>query len=77
MCGIVGFIQRGNSSNDWEHVLTSMADQLAHRGPDSDGVWFDKETGVGLAHRRLAIIDLSPEGHQPMLSGSGRYVIVF
>jgi len=77
MCGIVGFIQRGSSSIEWDHVLPSMADRLAHRGPDNDGVWFDKEIGVGLAHRRLAIIDLSSEGHQPMLSGSGRYVIVY
>jgi len=77
MCGIAGFIQRGSFSSDWEEVLTSMADQLAHRGPDSHGVWFDKEAGIGLAHRRLSIIDLTPEGHQPMLSASGRYVIVF
>ena len=77
MCGITGFIQSSNLIGSWEDILLSMSNQISHRGPDSDGIWFDKETGIGLAHRRLAIIDLSPEGHQPMLSGSGRYVIVF
>ena len=48
-----------------------------HRGPDDDGVWVDVGAGVALAHRRLAVIDLSASGHQPMCSSSGRYVIVF
>lgn len=77
MCGIVGFIQKDSVTSNWEHVLNSMAEQIAHRGPDSSGTWFDVESGIGLAHRRLAIIDLSPEGHQPMQSASGRYMIVF
>ena len=50
---------------------------LAHRGPDDEGVYLEPEAGLGLAHRRLAILDLSPEGHQPMISPSGRYVIVY
>ncbi len=54
-----------------------MADQLAHRGPDDAGYWADPDVGVGLGFRRLSIIDLSPAGHQPMCSESGRYVIVF
>ena len=54
-----------------------MADTLAHRGPDDSGVWTDSAAGVALAHRRLSILDLSVAGHQPMVSASGRYVIVF
>ncbi len=54
-----------------------MADSLYHRGPDSGGVWVDAEAGIALAHRRLAVIDLSPHGRQPMHSSSGRYTIVF
>jgi asparagine synthase (glutamine-hydrolysing) len=54
-----------------------MADTLIHRGPDDGGVWLDAAAGVALAHRRLAILDLSPTGHQPMVSPSGRYVIAF
>jgi asparagine synthase (glutamine-hydrolysing) len=54
-----------------------MAGALAHRGPDDAGVWLDASVGLALAHRRLAMLDLSQAGHQPMLSASGRYVIVF
>ena len=54
-----------------------MADAVAHRGPDDAGVWLDGEAGVALAYRRLAVIDLSPAGRQPMQSASGRSVIVF
>jgi len=50
---------------------------LLHRGPDDRGTWVDAETGIALGHRRLAILDLSPHGHQPMLSHGGRYIIVF
>lgn len=52
-----------------------MADRLVHRGPDAGGVW--AQEGIGLSHRRLAILDLSAAGAQPILSGCGRYVIVF
>lgn len=54
-----------------------MTQSLVHRGPDSDGQWLDEIAGVALGHRRLAIVDLSSSGHQPMVSRSGRYVIVF
>lgn len=54
-----------------------MTDALAHRGPDDSGMWMEPEAGVVLGHRRLSVIDLSPEGHQPMESSCGRYVIVF
>jgi asparagine synthase (glutamine-hydrolysing) len=54
-----------------------MADAIVKRGPDSDGYWVDDSAGIGLAHRRLAIVDLSPAGAQPMTSSSGRYVLAF
>ena len=54
-----------------------MADTITHRGPDDSGVWLVEPAGVALAHRRLSILDLSPQGHQPMLSHCGRYVIAF
>ena len=76
MCGIAGFWgipgQRGI-----RRTAQAMADAIRHRGPDDSGEWCDEGAGIALAHRRLAILDLSPEGHQPMLSASGRYVIVF
>ena len=71
MCGIAGVFGR---SADVETV-TKMTRALAHRGPDDNGVWIDPEATVGLGHRRLSIVDLSPAGHQPMHSGSSRYVI--
>lgn len=54
-----------------------MADALTHRGPDDSGVWVDGQAGIGLAHRRLSILDLSPAGHQPMVSAGGQYVVAF
>lgn len=54
-----------------------MSDALIHRGPDSWGEWSDSDSGLSLIHRRLAIVDLTSEGHQPMTSCSGRYIIVF
>ncbi|MEW5755879.1 MAG: asparagine synthase (glutamine-hydrolyzing) [Pseudomonadota bacterium] len=78
MCGIAGFVYgRRCEPKAWEGILCAMIQQIPHRGPDSEGIWYDAHTGIGLAHRRLAVIDLSPEGHQPMASNSGRFVIVF
>jgi len=54
-----------------------MADRIRHRGPDDDGVWCDAETGYAVAHRRLAILDLSAAGHQPMHSADGRWVLAY
>lgn len=76
MCGITGFIDK-NANYDVNSVATSMGDSIRHRGPDSSGVWSDINYGVYLVHRRLAILDLSAAGHQPMVSVTGRYVLVF
>ena len=72
MCGIAGYW--GGVHAD---ALARMTSALAHRGPDDAGEWHSPDRKVGLAHRRLAIIDLSPLGHQPMLDAAGRAIIVF
>ncbi len=78
MCGIAGFITtRLAESLQLNEQVTRMTDQIVHRGPDDSGAWVDAESGVGLGLRRLAIVDLSPAGHQPMLSSCGRFVIAF
>lgn len=78
MCGIAGFITtRPAESRQLVEQVTRMTDQIVHRGPDDSGVWVDAESGVGLGLRRLAIVDLSPAGHQPMVSACGRFVIAF
>ena len=78
MCGITGFWQLGHFSIDKSQTIAgNMADRIAHRGPDDAGVWGDAGVGIALAHRRLSILELSQAGHQPMVSASGRYVIVF
>ena len=77
MCGIAGFWQRKTSDAHPLEVLERMGATLAHRGPDDSGTFHENSSGVGLAFRRLSIIDLSPEGHQPMSSASGRYTIIF
>lgn len=77
MCGFVGFVNLQHHGFDHEECLKRMTAALYHRGPDDEGRWFDPEVGIALGHRRLSIVDLSPEGHQPMASVSGRYQIVF
>ncbi len=78
MCGVAGFwasqpLSQGNANA----LLERMTTAVKHRGPDGAGAWFDVESHVGLGHRRLAILDLSPTGLQPMTSASGRYVMTF
>ena len=77
MCGITGFLNFRSdlAADDLRSRVRAMADSLAHRGPDNSGIWVDAHAGVALGHRRLAILDLSPLGNQPMISASGRYVI--
>ncbi len=77
MCGIAGLWQTKRGTEDPLEILDRMGAALAHRGPDDSGTFHDGATGIGLAFRRLSILDLSPEGHQPMFSVSGRYVIIF
>lgn len=76
MCGITGFLGFPAEASAGD-VLRSMAAAIAHRGPDDDGYWLDAENEVALGHRRLSIVDLSPNGHQPMVSADGRFVIAF
>ncbi len=78
MCGIVGFLAKSIvTSESLLDIGRRACETLRHRGPDDSGVWVDPECGVVLGHTRLAVIDLSPEGKQPMTSACGRYVIVF
>src|SRR5258708_1213215 len=79
MCGIAGFWDPGRSAAnaELEQIASRMAGALRHRGPDDEGAWADARSGLGLGHRRLAILDLTTEGHQPMHSADGRYVLVF
>ena len=79
MCGIAGFL---NSRDGWpgerlREVARRMGRAIQHRGPDDDGLWCDEQAGVAFAHQRLAILDLSEAGHQPMQSDNGRFVICF
>lgn len=77
MCGFSGFFAAaplGVGAND---ILAAMGNAIYSRGPDDAGTWSDASLGIGLSHRRLAIVDLSAAGHQPMHSSNGRYVMAF
>src|SRR5687768_14627549 len=74
MCGIAGIFSADRVD---PALLARMAGVIAHRGPDDQGIWADNQAGIGFAHRRLSIVDLSPQGRQPMHSADGRYVICF
>jgi asparagine synthase (glutamine-hydrolysing) len=79
MCGIAGFATTGpdRDADAMASAVMAQADAIAHRGPDDRGSWVDAAAGIALGHRRLSIVDLSPQGHQPMVSHDGRLVIVF
>ena len=78
MCGIAGFFQPGGlPAAGAETVVNGMSAVLSHRGPDDSGHWLDAVAGIALGHRRLSILDLSAAGHQPMVSASGRFVMIF
>ena len=81
MCGLAGFYRRaGFSGIVAEATVRDLAGRLCHRGPDDEGTWLDEDAGIALGHRRLAILDLSPAGKQPMISAwenpnYGRYTL--
>ncbi|KRC81722.1 asparagine synthase (glutamine-hydrolyzing) [Sphingomonas sp. Root241] len=78
MCGIAGFIRPGGLQVETaSNILRAMTDSIAHRGPDDAGQWFAADAGVALGHRRLAVVDLTEAGHQPMGSPCARYVLIF
>lgn len=79
MCGIAGFMGGDTFDENGSGRLhvKNMIGRLTHRGPDSEGYWLELPTKIALGHRRLAIVDLSPAGHQPMTSGSDRYVVTY
>ena len=79
LCGFAGYI--GSSATyaveDVRSILNRMGSRIAHRGPDDSGIWIDEQHAVGMVHRRLSIVDMSPAGHQPMVSNSGRHILAF
>ena len=79
MCGIAGVFDPASATTTerLRETATAMTNTLVHRGPDDGGVWADGMGGVALGNRRLAVVDLSPTGHQPMASASGRFVVAF
>ncbi|MDC0922997.1 asparagine synthase (glutamine-hydrolyzing) [Gammaproteobacteria bacterium] len=78
MCGFTGFISANNNQHlEYADVITSMSNSLEHRGPDGSGVWVDASLGICLGHRRLAVLDISDAGKQPMISSDGRYILAF
>lgn len=77
MCGFSGFLQTHSFPEHPAQLLKAMGLAIAYRGPDDGGEWWDAASGIGLSHRRLSILDLSPAGHQPMVSACQRFVIAF
>ncbi|OHE76491.1 MAG: asparagine synthase (glutamine-hydrolyzing) [Verrucomicrobia bacterium RIFCSPHIGHO2_12_FULL_41_10] len=77
MCGLAGFLTANHDAENRAKIITQMTNRLRQRGPDDAGIWLNQDDGIALGHRRLAIIDLSLAGHQPMQSHDCRYVIVY
>src|SRR5215212_10179173 len=77
MCGLAGFLGGRLAAGERRAAVGAMMDRIVHRGPDDSGEWLDDASGVAIGFRRLSIVDLSPAGHQPMLSACGRYVLMF
>ncbi len=78
MCGIAGYYEPGGLTEESSRrELAAMSSAIAHRGPDGSGQWIDESAGIALVHRRLAVIDLSSAGSQPMVSAGGRWVISY
>lgn len=77
MCGIAGFLTPLRLAEPLTELASRMAASLTHRGPDDAGAWADEAAGIALAHRRLSIIDLTQEGHQPMRSACQRYWMIY
>ena len=75
MCGITGYISLNNSIRR-EHLVKATS-AIQYRGPDAEGFYFSEDEKIGLGHRRLSILDLSPSANQPMFSANGRYIIVY
>ena len=74
MCGIAGFVGASAAMpGGLDGTASAMSRSLQHRGPDDHGAWIDADCGAGFVHLRLSIVDLSPAGHQPMVSANGRY----
>ena len=78
MCGVTGFLMAPiRTEGELKETAEKMSNAIAHRGPDDANAWADAQAGIALGHRRLAIIDLSLAGRQPMTSSSGRFVVAF
>src|SRR5690348_17432723 len=79
MCGLTGFWDQraASAGEDLACLVRRMSDTLVRRGPDDSGVWVDAPIGIALGFRRLAVIDLSPNGHQPMTSADSRFVVIY
>ncbi len=77
MCGISGIFSLDKPTESLKNIAHNMSQSLVHRGPDDSGIWTNKDNNLVFSHRRLAILDISDSGHQPMSSNCGRYTIVF
>ena len=77
MCGFAGLIIKSRTNASLEYLVQLMIGKIEHRGPDDSGIWIDTNIGFGMGHQRLAILDTSKAGHQPMTSESKRYILSF